>query len=245
MGHHHDIFERFKSEPDLVTEKVFNLIDDNGDGHISREEWLRRAPEVLFNASFLEKTAEIYSDEVVNKRLNSAFVFQEKSEICEMEDMQNILLGCPKYCYWMEWHLLYTTGKDGFSFQTVKNAVGSLHEVLIIIRTTENILLGGFASEHVKFDGKVHGNPDNFIFAKDNTDGSVGIFSAGADGAAKFHVASKDSITFGPDTEKNVALYISEHLMHGKSTSSSTYQNPPLVPGADFKIKSLEIWGPT
>jgi len=122
-----------------------------------------------------------------------------------MEDMRNILMGCPKYCYWMEWHLLYTTGKDGFSFSSVKNAVGSLHEALIIIKTTDDTLLGGFASEHIKFDGKVHGNPDDFVFNKEPHGTSINIYKADAD-AGKFHIGQRDSLCWGPDSTKLVAL---------------------------------------
>ena len=99
---------------------------------------MKRAPEVLFNAAFLEKTAEVYNEDVVNARLKSNFLFQDEMEICTLEEMQNILLGCPQYCYWMQWYRLFGSSKDGFSFKTVKEAIGSLREVLIVIHTTED-----------------------------------------------------------------------------------------------------------
>jgi len=240
-----DILERFKDDPELVTDKVFGLLDSDGNGELSREEFLERAPKVLFNKGFLEKTAEVYSQDVWEARLKSNFVFQDDMEICTLEEMQSILFGCPKYCYWMQWHRLFSTTKDGFSFSTVKEAIGSLREVLIVIRTTKDYLVGGFASEHIIFDGNVHGNTDNFVFSKPADSHEVSIHKADGEKMSKFHVGSRDSLMFGPDAEKLCALFISEEMLTGRSTKSHTYTNDDsLHEDEEFTIKSMEIWGP-
>ena len=40
------VIENFKQDPEVLTSKVFDLLDVNGNGDLSREEFLKNAPQV-------------------------------------------------------------------------------------------------------------------------------------------------------------------------------------------------------
>jgi len=238
-----NILSRFEVEPEIVTDEIFNLLDPNGNGEIERWEFLQEAPKVLFNEAFFERTAEVYSKDVWEARLKQGMIFQHEMNLCTLQEMQNILLGCPKYLYWLPWVRMYNSAEDGISFTNFKSKIEYLNECLVIIRTLNGYLLGGFASEQIIFDNRVHGNVDNFVFSKPPFTHEVDIYPATDEGSCKFHIGSYDSLMFGPD-DSGCALYISKGLLNGKSEHSGTYFNPSLVPGSDFIIQGIEVWGP-
>jgi len=238
-----NILSRFEVEPEIVTDEIFNLLDPNGNGEIERWEFLQEAPKVLFNEAFFERTAEVYSKDVWEARLKQGMIFQHEMNLCTLQEMRNILLGCPKYLYWLPWVRMYSSAEDGISFTSFKSKIEYLNECLVIIRTLDGFLIGGFASEQIVFDNRVHGNVDNFVFSKPPFTDEVDIYPATDEGSCKFHIGSYDALMFGPD-DVGCALYLSKGLLNGRTEYSGTYFSPSLVPGSDFIIQGIEVWGP-
>ncbi|XP_050509632.1 GTPase-activating protein skywalker isoform X6 [Diabrotica virgifera virgifera] len=60
-------------------------------------------------------------------------------------------------------------------------------------------------------------------------------------GAELFMAADSKMITIGGG--EGQAIWMDENIRYGKTDTCATFNNPPLVPGGDFEIRVLEVYG--
>lgn len=235
-----DILTEFEINPKPIVDSIIKELDITGNGKIEKWEFIKRAPEVLFNKEFFHQAGELYTESVYTERLERLNI--KDSHLAEPKIFQQILKACPSYLYWMDWQKLYDISIDGCSMSTLQNKIKTQRETLFIIKTTEGEIFGTYNAEKLKFDSNLHGNTDYFLWVAKNE--RVVCFKNKNNEYQNFFTGDRESIRWGTD-ENDCSLYIGEEFSRGSCGTSHTYgSHPPLSENKEFRISGLEVWGP-
>jgi hypothetical protein len=162
-----------------------------------------------------------------------------------------------------QWERCYATGRDGDSFCTMRCKCRDAQHSILVLRTTEGHVLGGYASEPwgsiPTFTGAVvngsnsyYGTGQSFLFASHPLGGNdhgttepvLTIYPWSGDN--DYHqVCHVDAGRLAMGGGGEFGWIVSEDFTRGVTGSCRTYHNPPLIPNGNttFDVEALEIYG--
>ncbi|XP_056645913.1 GTPase-activating protein skywalker isoform X4 [Diorhabda carinulata] len=150
--------------------------------------------------------------------------------------------------------LLYTTEEHGCSLTTFYVRVEQHEPTLLMIKTCNNEVFGAYCSSrwverNIKDDRgnrqAYFGTGETFLFSLYPERAKYPWVGMEVDkvqhGAELFMAADSKMITIGGG--EGQAIWMDENIRYGKTDTCATFNNPPLVPGGDFEIRVLEVYG--
>ncbi|ORX53657.1 TLD-domain-containing protein [Hesseltinella vesiculosa] len=138
------------------------------------------------------------------------------------------------------WHMLYSLANDGCSIQTLYSRAKECHgPMLLVIRTTEDEVIGAYLSEPLKPSRQYYGSGECFLW-KSVHNHSLKVYPW--TGANEYLIYSnQDFIAIGGG-EGQVGLYLHGNLFHGHSQRCSTFANECLSTTPQFECLDIELW---
>ncbi|OZJ03063.1 hypothetical protein BZG36_03782 [Bifiguratus adelaidae] len=141
--------------------------------------------------------------------------------------------------------LIYSSHRDGNSWQIFQHRIENKGSTLIVIKDKDGKVFGGFAHEPWRADPKFYGSGSEFLFSLDplKVYGSQGInvnymyFNYGRKSLANGLGMGGQVDYFG--------LYLSPDYGHGHSKAEplcSTYGSPQLSGHQEFQVDEMEVW---
>lgn len=163
--------------------------------------------------------------------------------------------GLPRSLRMYKWKRIFCIAKDGDLFFTMMEKCEQFKHTLVVLRTTEGNVLGGFASEQWKAqDGfsKRHsyfGTGTCFLFSDfpENSDMNkdLSVYKwSGCNDYCQICDPDKRQIAMGGGAG-DFGLVIDDSFLRGSTGHCATFNNPPLVPGVDgtFDVLEFEVYG--
>ena len=148
------------------------------------------------------------------------------------------------------WRCTYKLSRHGASFSTLFNQCRGLKQTLLVLRTTQDEVLGAFASSPwvpTKEDAQYYGNGQTFIFRVAEGGTAVDAY-CWTRRNSHFQLCTPSSISLGAGGDI-FGLSIGRDsngcdLCAGVSGPCATFANEPLAPrsGVDFAVHDLEVW---
>lgn len=163
------------------------------------------------------------------------------------------------------WHRCFAIGRDGDSFIKLLDSCSSFNQSILVIRTVQGHVLGGFASQAWRAPGgytkssAYYGTGQSFLFGShpeerisgldaeplsvpENMDAPLQIFAwTGSNDYCQICDTYRQVVCMGG--EGDFGWIIRENFARGQSGRCRTYKNPPLVPGGLFEIADVEVYG--
>ncbi len=181
------------------------------------------------------------------------------------KDMMQQLHSClPESLQMNSWHRCFALGRDGDSFIKLLDSCSAFTYTLLVIRTVEGHVLGGFASQPWQAasdrstkPGAYYGTGQSFLFASCPEEGISGldaearttfsgtplqIFSwTGSNDYCQICDTHRQMICMGGGGD--FGWILRDHLTRGQTGRCRTFGNPPLVPGGSFDVADVEVYG--
>ena len=114
------------------------------------------------------QSCDIYADEPVPLAEEDADVLRSSPRLLTASQMRQIRNeGLHSTAQIMRWHRSYSLSRDGDSFRTMMEKCGGYRHTIIVCRTTDGDILGGYADEAWKLGGinSFFGSGRAFLFA--------------------------------------------------------------------------------
>ena len=114
------------------------------------------------------QSCDIYADEPVPLAEEDADVLRSSPRLLTASQMRQIRdEGLHSTAQIMRWHRSYSLSRDGDSFRTMMEKCGGYRHTIIVCRTTDGDILGGYADEAWKLGGinSFFGSGRAFLFA--------------------------------------------------------------------------------
>lgn len=162
-------------------------------------------------------------------------ILQDESWIHQLHQaLPDSLQLCP-------WTRCFAIGRDGDSLHTLTEQCRPYRNSILVIRTTQGHVLGGFATARWSRRPDYTGSGQSFLFASHATE-SEGLDIYRWTGANAYCQRMDDGLAMGGVGE--FGFYVGQDLIRGRSGHCQTFGNPPLVPSIDgFDVEALEIYG--
>jgi hypothetical protein len=145
-----------------------------------------------------------------------------------------------------EWALLFSSRRDGASFQRMRSCIEGKGSTLIIIRDGDGHVFGAFANSSWQPQPEFYGEDANFLFSIAPTQR---IFRpTGVNANYQYFNSMQDTMPNGLALGGQFdyfGLWISGEFDTGHSKGhplSSTFANPQLSGQQDFKVDDVEMW---
>ncbi|CAM9182089.1 unnamed protein product, partial [Hapterophycus canaliculatus] len=179
----------------------------------------------------------------------------------------------PKHHRGYNWHLLFSTLRDGASYTTLYNRIKAEEPTFVIVESMRGEVFGGFATCAWASGSQYYGTGECFLFKLENgervavdTGGdadSDGGSDAGSPGSTVKTLMEGDVATFqwtgmnmylqysdgagigmgGGGMAGSFGLFIGEDFLSGSTGKCDTYGNPPLCSQEQFQVSQVEVWG--
>jgi hypothetical protein len=193
--------------------------------------------------------------------------------ILTMEMMQQINdKGLPRALQLMSWERVYSLVRDGDCFYTMLQKVESYRHTLVVIRTTEGDILGGYGDEYWKKQDSFYGGGQSFLFATRpsllvpttnttmpticaNQEQDIDMQSKHTDPISVYKWTGKNRYAQMCDVEQgrlamggggSFGFVLQEHFTKGSTGHCKTFDNPPLArnsPNGIFSVIDFEVYG--
>ncbi|GKZ01511.1 oxidation resistance protein 1 [Mayamaea pseudoterrestris] len=152
------------------------------------------------------------------------------------------------YCKWIR---LYSLVRDGDSFDACLRLVQDHVRTLMVVRTSRNQIMGGFADNAWKVDSgaaSYYGGPEACLFkiVKDNDNESrVKAYKwTGRNRYIQLCDHAHKMLAFGGGGEEGAfGLSVEQDFLLGSTGPCATFDNEPLCDQDTFEIVDLEIYG--
>ena len=165
----------------------------------------------------------------------------------------------PKGIAYAKWKRLYSLARDGDSFEACLRLVQGHAQTLMVVRTSTNELLGGFADmtwESSAIAGAVyHGGPTSCLYSFVGTRNAITEKSGtkkkdihvykwtGANRYIQLCDTQHKMLAFGGGGDDGAfGLSVAQDFQHGSSGPCATFDNAPLASNGNFSIVDLEIY---
>eukprot|EP01117_Protostelium_nocturnum_P020465 TRINITY_DN9215_c0_g1_i1.p1 TRINITY_DN9215_c0_g1~~TRINITY_DN9215_c0_g1_i1.p1 ORF type:complete len:639 (+),score=172.39 TRINITY_DN9215_c0_g1_i1:40-1956(+) len=134
--------------------------------------------------------------------------------------------------------LLYSTAKNGTSFNTMLKKVEHKSPTLLVVKTDGDEIFGAFLTVPLEKMNEYRGSGEMFLFS---ISPKLRVFKWSRSNNLFVNVSNEIRIGGG----SGVGLYIDNDLELGYSEACPTFQNDPLLSNRkrDFNIKTLEVYG--
>jgi hypothetical protein len=159
-------------------------------------------------------------------------------------------LGLPPSLAYCRWKRLYSLARDGDSFESFLRLVEGYSHTLLVIKTTKDHILGGYADSEWK--AQHQGNPEFFgsaqaflfrILDKDSDESRVYKWT-GANRYIQFVDVKNTMLAFGGGGDVgSFGLCVEKEFQRGSSGTCATFENEPLCPDEHFEIVNVECYG--
>ncbi|NXM94201.1 TLDC2 protein, partial [Sylvia borin] len=137
------------------------------------------------------------------------------------------------------WHLLYSTGRDGFSLRTLyRSAARPDSPALLLIRDTEAQAFGAFSASAIRSSSGFYGTGETFLFSFCP---ELKVFRW--TGRNDFFVKGDVNLLMVGGGSGRFGLWLDGDLHHGGSQPCETFDNETLSHREEFCIQDLEMWG--
>jgi hypothetical protein len=159
-------------------------------------------------------------------------------------------LGLPPSLAYCRWKRLYSLARDGDSFESFLRLVQGYSHTLLVIKTTKDHLLGGYADSEWK--AQHQGNPEFFGSAQaflfripdKDSDESIVYKWTGANRYIQFVDVKNTMLAFGGGgSVGSFGLCVEKEFQRGSSGTCATFENEPLCPDEHFEIINVECYG--
>ncbi|KAK9804664.1 hypothetical protein WJX73_007489 [Symbiochloris irregularis] len=144
---------------------------------------------------------------------------------------------------WRQWVLLYSSGRDGISLQTLyRRAEHNLPSVLLV-RDHAQSVFGCFAAEGWKVAPRYYGNGESFVFQIQPDSGLWRWHQRRMDVCRNdfFQFGRVDRLAMGGGPR--YAISLDGDLLRGTSGECETFGSPCLACSEEFEIGRVELWG--
>ncbi|GAX17564.1 hypothetical protein FisN_18Lh214 [Fistulifera solaris] len=180
--------------------------------------------------------------------------------------MQQLHSCLPESLKMNPWHRCFAIGRDGDSFIKLLDSCSAFTNTILVIRTVEGHVLGGFASQpwqaapdRITKPGAYYGTGQSFLFASCpeeiipglNTESRIErspsetplqIFSwTGSNDYCQICDTNRQMICMGGGGD--FGWILCDHLTRGQTGHCRTFGNPPLVSGGSFEVADVEVYG--
>lgn len=149
------------------------------------------------------------------------------------------------------WKRIFSISLHGDSIATLLDRCKSFRYTLLVVKTADDHILGGFASEPWGARANVtnrtyYGNGASFLFSNfpDQPDGRLSFYKwVGANDYCQICDVCTGRLALGGGG--NFGLIIDSNFLKGSTGPCATFDNPSLVPGFDgsFDIDEFEVYG--
>ncbi|NXO29460.1 TLDC2 protein, partial [Cisticola juncidis] len=137
------------------------------------------------------------------------------------------------------WHLLYSTGRDGFSLRTLyRSGARPDSPALLLIRDTEAQAFGAFSASAIRSSSGFYGTGETFLFSFCP---ELKVFRW--TGRNDFFVKGDMNLLMVGGGSGRFGLWLDGDLHHGGSQPCETFDNEILSQREEFCIQDLEMWG--
>ncbi|KAF0523211.1 TLD-domain-containing protein [Gigaspora margarita] len=210
---------------------------------------------ILVNRLFLYQTIPYHSDDEMYKLRSSNQISSEIYSPYKLMEFSNLLSPADYYilndnlpldCKNTKHTMLFSSVRDGGSWNAFVNSLIYQGSTYIIIRDKDGYIFGGFAYEDWKQNPKFYGDRKNFLFS---------IRPKLRCYPTTSYNNNFQYLNFGVKTLPNglamggqfdyCGLWIDSDFIHGHSKAaplSSTYASPRLSKQEDFLIDEVEVW---
>lgn len=236
-----------------------------GTGEYSAEE--AQDGERTCNAAIVSQSGDGYSitipvsDDEDKEEEDALFVPPVRVQEIEPDDppfllshaqMQQIACNVlPRGIAYCKWKRLYSLARDGDSFDACLRLIGNDKQTLLVVRTSRNDVLGGFADmpwnmQH--HNGSYYGGPNACLWHVVN-DKVVVYRWSGSNRYIQLLDHSHTMMAFGGGDDENsgggahFGLSVEQDFRVGSTGPCATFHNQPLCDQETFEIVDLEIYG--
>ncbi|XP_064586141.1 TLD domain-containing protein 2 isoform X1 [Zonotrichia leucophrys gambelii] len=137
------------------------------------------------------------------------------------------------------WHLLYSTGRDGFSLRTLyRSGARPDSPALLLIRDTEAQAFGAFSATAIRSSSGFYGTGETFLFSFCP---ELKVFRW--TGRNDFFVNGDVNLLMVGGGSGRFGLWLDGDLHRGGSQRCETFDNEILSQREEFCIQDLEMWG--
>eukprot|EP01133_Synstelium_polycarpum_P013823 gene13823-16294_t len=155
-------------------------------------------------------------------------------------DCKDIIPDLPIFYQLRDWKLLYQSGRDGISINTLYSKTRDKDNFgcILLIRDSENNVFGGFLSESLRrTDSKsYYGTGECFLFKIKPTYTSYGWTKENE----CFIQTTEKYISMGGGNNGKYGLWLDEDFHDGGTYRCETYDNDPLSTREDFRCLNVE-----
>lgn len=169
--------------------------------------------------------------------------------ILNQQQRQSIaVLGLPPSQAYCRWKRLYSLARDGDSFDAFLTLVEGHSHTLLVIRTTRNVIFGGYADTEWKAqhqgNPEFYGSAQAFLFRVDSDD-DVHVYKwTGANRYIQYIDYKNSMLAFGGGGDVGAfGLCIEKDFQRGSSGPCATFDNEPLCDEDNFEIVDVECYG--
>ncbi|XP_074744455.1 TLD domain-containing protein 2 [Strix uralensis] len=137
------------------------------------------------------------------------------------------------------WHLLYCTGRDGFSLRSLYRCGGQPGSpTLLLIRDTEAQAFGAFSASTIHRSNGFYGTGETFLFSFSP---ELKVFRW--TGRNNFFLKGDVDLLMIGGGSGRFGLWLDGDLNHGGSHPCETFDNETLSSREEFCVQDLEVWG--
>jgi len=173
------------------------------------------------------------------------------SELMNSGDFFTLAMEMPPKVDGCPWVLKFSTAKDGFTLNSLVRKLSDVTSpVLILIQACANksddkidksanisSIFGAFLSDAPKKSEHFEGTGQTFVFELKPT---FNVYKWTGENTYFFKV-DNDCMIIGSSKGSN-AIWVDADLYQGRTRACGTFDNPSLMKGEDFTLKTLECW---
>ncbi|KAI7866529.1 TLD-domain-containing protein [Spinellus fusiger] len=139
-----------------------------------------------------------------------------------------------------QWCLLYSLEQHGCSLSTLYHCIKDKGPCFLVLRNTEEEVLGAYLSEPFRIDSRYYGSGECFLWHTGNTN-QLHVFPWTM--ANNYMIYSDASILAVGGGNGHFGLSLDCNLINGSSHVCPTFASPCLTQNTTFKCTHVELWG--
>lgn len=172
--------------------------------------------------------------DLVKLKLNRDEKYNEFENLISEEVANNIRAYLPYSQKVRHWRLIYDTRVDGTTLVSFYQNTDDQGPTVLIVKTDENEVFGGFASESWKKSSKYYGTGETFLFRCD----PFQVFQWSKKNNY-FLFSRDDSIAFGGGGR--FGLWLDDEFSYGSGQECATFEGA-ISKEEDFKVYAVQVW---
>ena len=184
------------------------------------------------------KLGEKAKPKKVRRAHSKTFRLVGKSNILTPAEIDTLRLSFPSRQKQLPWKLLFSTGVDGVSLDTLFKKCERKQPVVFIVLADDKTKFGAYLSEGIKKSKSFYGTGETFVF----TYNPLLTVYKWTSKNNYFCAASQDDISVGNNKKGGAAIYLGESMSTGFSDPCDTFGSPKLSKEPQFKVIDVEVW---